>query len=383
MYSVLDYGLMADDGVRMSAYARAIERAVTPGSVVLDLGSGTGICALLAARQGARRVYAIDTNPAVWLARDLAIENGFGDRITIFEGSSFDVELPEPVDVIVSDLRGRTPLNGHHLAAVADARARWLRPGGVSIPLRDRLFVGVVEAHDMARLLRTGSESMRAFGFSVEAVRASILNTVHDDRRRPLPASTLISTAESWATVDYWSPKAPSEVYGGSVTLTATRRGLAHGFVVWFAASITDDIGYSSAPGQELAYARCFLPFPEPVALIEDESIEATLRADARGERWCWDTVVRNHAGVEKARFRQASFLGMPTSPAALLKGAASARPSLSGNGERIRRLLNAMNGTRSVEELISEVLSDVPNDSATRPRMVQELRDAVRTFGA
>ena len=202
MYSVLDYGLMADDGVRMSAYARAIERAVKPGSVVLDLGSGTGICALLAARAGARHVYAVDFNPAVWVARDLAAENGFADRISVYESSSLEIDLPEKVDVIVSDLRGQTPLNGTNLAAVADARARWLKPGGVSIPMRDRLFTCAVESDDLGRLLTTGWASTGKLGFSVAAARTSILNSVQDDRRQSLPASAMLSTAESWAT---WS----------------------------------------------------------------------------------------------------------------------------------------------------------------------------------
>lgn len=383
MYSVLDYGLMADDGVRMSAYARSIERAVKPGSVVLDLGSGTGICALLAVRAGARHVYAVDINPAVWVARDLARENGFGDRVTVYESSSFEIDLPEKVDVIVSDLRGQTPLNGDHLAAVADARARWLRPGGVSIPLRDRLFVAVVEADELQRLICTGWESTAELGFSVGAARTSILNSVHDDRRRSLSASALLSTAEPWAKVEYWNAAAASELYGATVELAATRRGTAHGLVVWFATTMLDDITYDSAPGQELAYARCFLPFLEPVKLTESDRIEVSLRADARGERWSWETRIRDGNGVQKAQFRQASFLGMPTSPGALLKSSMSAQPSISPRGERMRRLLLAMDGRRTVNELVEELTRELAPADPMRGRIAEEIRDAIRSFGA
>ena len=383
MYSVLDYGLMADDGVRMSAYARAIERAVKPGSVVLDLGSGTGVCALLAARAGARHVYAIDLNPAVWVARDLAKENGFADRISVYESSSFEVDLPEKVDVIVSDLRGQTPLNGNHLAAVTDARARWLRPGGVSIPLRDRLLVAAIESQEMARLLATGWESTGNLGFSVEACRTSVLNSVQDDRRRSLPASAIISTAESWATVEYWSATAADEVYGGTVELTGTRRGTAHGLAVWFAATVFEDITYESAPGQELAYARCFLPFLEPVHLTEKDQLEVSLRADARGERWSWETRVRDRSGAQKAHFRQASFLGMPTSPAALLRSSMSAKPSVSPRGERMRRLLLAMDGRRTVNELVEDLTRELEPTDPMRARIAEEIRDAIRDLGA
>src|SRR3954447_1597404 len=115
MYSVLDYGRMAGDRVRMGAYSRAIARVVKSGDVVLDIGAGTGIFSLLAARAGARRVHAVDVNPAVWLLGDLAAENGLSDRIQIHQCSSIGLELPEPVDVVVSDLRGSFPLHGTHL----------------------------------------------------------------------------------------------------------------------------------------------------------------------------------------------------------------------------------------------------------------------------
>ena len=93
MYSVVDYGHMASEGVRMDAYARALAQVVRPGAVVLDIGAGTGIFSLLAARAGARRVHAVDVNPAIWLLRDLAAENGLSDRIQVHQSSSIGLEL--------------------------------------------------------------------------------------------------------------------------------------------------------------------------------------------------------------------------------------------------------------------------------------------------
>ena len=72
MYTVHDFARMAADGARMNAFAQAIARAVKPGSVVVDLGAGTGIFSLLAAKAGAKRVHAIDPNPAIFLLPELA-----------------------------------------------------------------------------------------------------------------------------------------------------------------------------------------------------------------------------------------------------------------------------------------------------------------------
>lgn len=381
MYSVFDYGVMAADGVRMSAYARAIERVVKPGSVVLDLGSGTGICALLAARAGARHVHAVDINPAVWLAQDLAAENGFGDRITVYEESVFDVKLPEKVDVIVSDMRGQTPLNGDHLAAVRDARQRWLAPGGISIPSRDRLFVAAIEDETISSALATGWESCARLGFGAAAARASILNSVHDDRHLAFPGSAVITTAEAWSTVDYHGES--PDVYSGTVKLVATRRGTAHGLAIWFEATLIDDIQYSNNPGQRLAYSRLFLPFLEGVKITEGARLEVGLRADARGQRWSWETRIHDASGAEQARFRQASFLGLPTSPSALLRASSAARPRLSARGDRMRRLLDTMSaGASTVEELVAKMTDGLAAKDPLRARIADEVRDAIRTFG-
>ena len=87
MYSVVAYGIMATDAVRMDAYARAIAKGVKPGDVVVDIGCGPGIFSLLALRAGAARVHAIDTDATVWLARDLLVENGFADKLVVHQKS--------------------------------------------------------------------------------------------------------------------------------------------------------------------------------------------------------------------------------------------------------------------------------------------------------
>lgn len=72
MHSIANYGAMIADRVRVSAYADALRRVITSDSVVIDLGTGTGIFALLACRFGARRVYAIEPSDAIQVAREIA-----------------------------------------------------------------------------------------------------------------------------------------------------------------------------------------------------------------------------------------------------------------------------------------------------------------------
>src|SRR5580765_8329348 len=108
-YTVADYGAMIVDPVRMDRYVRALERAIKPGAVVIDIGTGTGIFALLACRFGARRVYAIEPDDAIQVAREIAAANGCADRIEFIQAMSTQVTLPERADVIISDIGGVLP----------------------------------------------------------------------------------------------------------------------------------------------------------------------------------------------------------------------------------------------------------------------------------
>jgi type I protein arginine methyltransferase len=85
MYSIEDYGAMIADRVRMNSYHEALRRRVRPGDVVVDLGAGTGIFALLACRFGARRVYAIEPTDAILVAREIAAANGHAERIEFIQ----------------------------------------------------------------------------------------------------------------------------------------------------------------------------------------------------------------------------------------------------------------------------------------------------------
>jgi SAM-dependent methyltransferase len=124
MYSIADYGAMIADEVRMDAFVRALRQAVKPGAVVIDIGTGTGIFALLACRFGARRVYAIEPSDAIQVAREIAAANGCADRIEFIQAMSTQVTLSERADVIISDLGGVLPWFQQHIPSISLAWRR-------------------------------------------------------------------------------------------------------------------------------------------------------------------------------------------------------------------------------------------------------------------
>lgn len=140
--------VMLQDGPRMAAYAGAI-RALEPrmrGRVVLDAGCGTGVLAMMCARLGgAARVYAVEASGMARAARAIVEANGLDGVVTVIEGHLEAVQLPEQVDVLVSEWMGFHLVNESMLDAVLGARDRWLRPGGVMIPQRARIWAAPVQ----------------------------------------------------------------------------------------------------------------------------------------------------------------------------------------------------------------------------------------------
>src|SRR6266851_2849998 len=146
MYSLETYGSMMADRVRLTAYREALRRAVRPGAVVADIGCGGGIFSLMACRAGARRVFAMETDPIIAVAREAAAAHGFLDRIVFLAGNSARLEIPERADVVVSDVRGVLPHFGRSMATIMDARKRFLAPGGAIIPQQDSVWAALSRA---------------------------------------------------------------------------------------------------------------------------------------------------------------------------------------------------------------------------------------------
>ncbi|MGH9602341.1 MAG: 50S ribosomal protein L11 methyltransferase, partial [Terriglobales bacterium] len=115
-------------------------RVVRPGDVVADRGTGTGVLAIGAAQAGARRVFAVEASGIGRLAEKMFRANGVEDRIELLAGWSTRLTLPEPADVLVTEMIGDDPLGEQALELVLDARKRWLKPGARLIPSRLRVL---------------------------------------------------------------------------------------------------------------------------------------------------------------------------------------------------------------------------------------------------
>ena len=234
MYSITDFGAMINDKVRMKAYELALREIIEPGTVVADLGTGTGIFALLACKFGAKRVYAFEPNPAIQVARDIAQANDFAERITFYQKLSTEVCLPEQVDLIVSDLRGVLPLQGLHIPSVIDARERFLKPHGWLIPLRDTLYIAGLEAEDLySELIKPWNENTYVLD-----MRAGLKYATSSWGKGRAHEDQLLLAPQPLSVLDYTSIKRPN--ISKQIKWEVKKPGTLHGYQVWFDATLDE-----------------------------------------------------------------------------------------------------------------------------------------------
>ncbi|HVO58620.1 MAG TPA: 50S ribosomal protein L11 methyltransferase [Dongiaceae bacterium] len=358
MYSLDQFASMFADRLRMDAYTTAIARTVKPGDSVVDLGCGPGIFALLACKAGARRVYAIDTSGVVDFGRHLAAVNGFSDRLHFLRGDSRQIHLPERVQVIVADVRGVLPLFSHAVGTLEDARQRFLTEGGSLLPSQDTLVTAVVELPEQYEHITHAWRAVPPLDLS--SGLPLVLNTVY---RQQLKPRNVLSEPRAWHVLDYTKP--PGGAAQAVVELQAARAGVGHGVGLWFETQLQPGIGYSTKPQEsETVYGHIFLPWLEPVALSEGETVRLDLRAHLVGSDyvWQWETHLPAAPGRDEKLFKQSTFYGSLFPPSLLQKRTMGFVPVLNESGQAERWLYQAMDGKRALAEIAGEAARMFPH---------------------
>ena len=135
---------MLKDTVRTSSYRSAIVNNphLFKDKVVLDVGCGTGILSMFAAKAGAKKVYAVDYSSIAKQAKQIVEDNRLDDVVEVIQGKIEDISLPvDKVDVIISEWMGYFLLYESMLDTVLYARDKWLNQDGVVLPDRASLYI--------------------------------------------------------------------------------------------------------------------------------------------------------------------------------------------------------------------------------------------------
>lgn len=359
-YSLAGYGSMLEDRVRIDAFSNALRGAIRPGATVMDIGTGPGVMAILACELGASHVYAIESSEVIQVAREIAAANHCADKIEFFEDLSTNVSIPVKADVIVSDMRGVLPLFQAHIPSIADARARFLAPGGKLIARKDTIWAAVVEAPKQYEKI-VGPWERNSWGQNLDLARQKVLSEMQKVRVAP---EALLTKPGLWATLDYTTIEDPD--VRGTFRWTARRSGTGHGILVWFDMDLAEGVAFSNGPDSpEAIYGSAFFPWPQPVSIAEGQTICADLEAKSMEQDyfWRWNTQIipAQGAGEAALRFEQSQLQGAVVSLAKLHKTASDFVPQLSPEGLMRRRVLELMDGRTALEGIARQLAADFP----------------------
>ncbi|WP_294329234.1 50S ribosomal protein L11 methyltransferase [uncultured Sphingomonas sp.] len=230
---------MMNDAPRNDAFEAAIQAAIArkgTGARVLDIGAGSGLLSLMAARAGAERVVACEMEPLIAeMAQQIVAQNGYRDRITVHAKPSTELaigaELDGPADILVSEILSSDLLTEKVLDTFEDAHRRLLAPDALVIPnaasamgclvasdtLADYAFVGEVSGFDLSAFAAFAPQRLPIHGTmtgwqrlsdDVELVRLDLTQKKHDATlarlRIPVTASGRAIGIVQWMHIDLW-----------------------------------------------------------------------------------------------------------------------------------------------------------------------------------
>ena len=306
---------LTNTGTRLSEYERAIAAGVRQGDVVLDLGTGSGMLAVLACRAGARRVFAVEASDAFQLGKLVTSATEFAGRIEFIHGTSQQVTPSESIDVIVCDIHDTFGLQPGGLASLCDARDRLLKPGGVLVPRATELMIAPVEATAFyTREIDAWAQCVH--GVDLAPVRPLAVSHVHAGR---FDEEQLLSAPSAIGVIDF--RHATSLYFCGSTTTTITRDGLAHGLCGCFVTTLADDICMGNVPGDSgrTNFAQAFFPLEQPVTVAAGDVVSIRIENyDGHVFRW---RVAFSRAGLAPyAQFDHSTLGGLLISPEGIIE---------------------------------------------------------------
>jgi len=239
---------MLKDEVRTCTYRNSMynNKHLFKDKVVLDVGCGTGILCMFASKAGAKHVYGIDMSSIIDHAKTIVKDNKLEDSITLIKGKVEEVELPEKVDIIISEWMGYCLLYESMLNTVLFARDKWLKPGGLMFPDKASLFMTAIEDHEYKEEKINWWDSV--YGFDMSAIRhVALLEPLVD----VVEAKQVVSDSCRMKEIDLNTCKAEDLNFQAPFNIRSRRNDYVHAFVVFFTVEFSachKRTGFSTGP---------------------------------------------------------------------------------------------------------------------------------------
>lgn len=255
--------LIVRDTVRNAAYEMALRRAVKPDSRVLEIGTGTGLLAMMAARAGAAQVVTCEMNPLIAeTARKIIDQNGYAGRVRVVAKHSDQLDLQADLggraDILVSEIVSNNLLGEDVLPAHEHAVRQLLRPGAHVIPARGHVRIALAEdsRHENSYLSETD-------GFDLSAM--NVLLGLTRDIRVGHERLSLRSAAADVFEFNFGSSRfCPASQTTVSLV---SNGGRINGIAQWIRLDMDEEGRYENQPGEGATscWGAIFHALPRPM----------------------------------------------------------------------------------------------------------------------
>jgi type II protein arginine methyltransferase len=261
------------DTTRNEAYEAALKRVVRPGSRVLEIGTGTGILAMMAARAGAAEVVTCETNPAVAAAAaEIIARNGYADRVRVVAKHSDDLvvgkDMQGRADVLVSEIISNNLFSESALPVIDAAQRNLLTPDARIIPAVVSTRIALAEGRRPREMGQVSGFDLSAFN---RLSHPSRLLSVGD------PDLSLRSASHDLFSVDFQSRRYRL-ADRASATLVSIG-GLVNGVVQWLHMQMdAGDVTYENrpSPGRKSCWGAMFHPLLESMQTQPGDEFRVT-----------------------------------------------------------------------------------------------------------
>ncbi len=274
---------MLNDHQRNQAFYEAIEATDFSGKTVLDIGTGSGLLAMLIARKGARHVYTCEFNTRVAdKAREIIRANGLEQQVTVINKMSTDllsgVDVPRHIDVMISETVDCGFFGEGFGMALLHAKRELLKPDAEVIPRAVTLNACLLSSQDVVNLNGVHDD---IYGLDVSAFNQFKTAGYFPVRLQTWPHQ-LISDP-----VEFYSARFEGRVsfdMASEMTFTADANAVAHGVVFWFDLYLKDDNCLSNDPHNSRSHwMQAVQLFDSPVYVRQGQDYQVPFSIDCSG----------------------------------------------------------------------------------------------------
>jgi type II protein arginine methyltransferase len=258
---------MLNDVRRNDAFEAAIEKVVTErgtAAQILDIGTGSGLLSMMAARAGATNIVTCEAVPVIAeTAKRIVERNGFADRIAVINKTSSELLVGQDIearaDILVSEILSSDLLAEDVLNTFEDAHTRLINENAAIIP-RAATAIGCLIASEVL--------SKYAFVDDVSGFDVSDFSPLAANRlpvHGTITEWSRLSADVELQSIDLTRPKHTEEIR--IIEMPVTSSGIAIGILQWMKIDLAAGIEFTNHPDDysDGGWLQVLHPFPKPM----------------------------------------------------------------------------------------------------------------------